>query len=135
MTPNDTSTTAQLKQHIAEVLRDLQQDGVRDGEAMSLIGSLAADLAAKLNQSTWTGAKTALSSALYDELLESFMRRGNEMQRQGKTRHAYAIQALAVSLVARTQTDPEVVEGAALLDGLIDRALAITLMARKASLN
>ena len=116
---------AQFKQRFVSVLADLQSTGIKDSEAMELIGSLAADLADKLEAKSWTAAKQAMTPTVYDALLESFQTRGNKHYQDGKTKHAYAIQLLGVSLVAMTQRkDPELAAGEKLMDQMIDSAVA-----------
>lgn len=116
---------ALFKQRFISVLSDLQQDGIRDSEAMELIGSLATDLADTLEQKSWTAAKQAMTPAAYDALLDSFQTRGNRYYQDGMTKHAYAIQLLGVSLVAMTQrNDADLAAGEKLMDQVIDSAVA-----------
>lgn len=115
-----------FKQRFATVLQDLQQDGSNDGPTMYLLGSLASDLSADLKSKTWSDAKKVITPALYDQLLKKFEHEGNEHHAAGRGTHAYAIQALAVSLVAGTQRkDPEMREGEQLLDARINHAIAL----------
>lgn len=127
MTPAPTKET-EFKQRFAAVLLDLQEVGSRDGEAMAMIGSLAAQLADKLQQKSWSGAKSVMTSEIYNGLLKSFETQGNIQHQAGRAKHAYAIQALALSLIAGTQrSDPQMVEGEKLFDAIIDRSVAIYL--------
>lgn len=115
-----------LKQRLAIVLQDLRDGAVKDSEAMVLVGSLASDLADQLEQKSWTAAKQAMTATAYDALLESFQQRGNDHHQNGRTRHAYAIQMLGISLVCSTQRkDIEIATGEKLLDEVIDRAVAL----------
>lgn len=116
----------EFKQRFVAVVRDLQQSGSKDPEAMWLLGSLASDLAGNLERSCWTEAKAAMNGPTYDTLLRTFEQQGNEHHREGRAKHAYAIQALAISLIAKTQrADPEMAAGEALLDDVIDYTVAI----------
>lgn len=115
-----------FKHHFATVLRDLRQDGARDPGAMMLLGSLAADLATEMNASTWSRAKDGMTANAYDALLQKLQEEGNAHHAAGRAAHAYVIQAIAVSLIARTQgNDPDMLAGDRLLDGLIDRAIVL----------
>ncbi|QQR40137.1 hypothetical protein [Devosia rhizoryzae] len=127
MTDEQTHTKeAEFKRRFASVLQDLQRDGVADAEAMAMIGSLANDIANSLKQTSWSGAKSALTAAGYDELLNSFQRNGGAAQQGGQHKQAYAVQVLAFSLVAGTQRrDAAIAEGEKLLDALIDHAAAV----------
>lgn len=122
----------EFKQRFVTVLQDLRQEGTKDGEALAMIGTLAADIARPLGQTTWSAAKASLTADGYDELLASFQRQGNALHKAGKTKQAYAIQALAVSLVARTQrSDADLAAGEKLLDNLIDHAVVKVLTVAK----
>lgn len=114
----------QLRQRLAAVLRDLQEAGVNDPEAIGLIGTLAYDLTSKLKSQSWRDAKQSLTDQGYAELLASFEKNGNSLYKDGKVKQAYAIQAMAVSLVAsRHRGQKRIAEGEQLLDGVIDAAL------------
>ena len=115
-----------FKARFATVLQDMQQNGSKDPEAMWLLGSLASDLADDLKRNSWSSAKEAMGPKTYDALLTKFQEQGNEHHGEGRGKHAYAIQALSVSLVARTQRNqPNMAEGEALLDRIIDHAAAV----------
>ncbi|MHA6729066.1 hypothetical protein [Devosia sp. A369] len=116
----------EFKIRFVEVLKDLQQNGSKDKEAMWLLGSLAADLADDLKTADWSSAKRTMAPATYDTLLRTFEAQGNEHHREGRSAHAYVIQVLAISLIARTQGgDPQIAAGEALLDQIIDYTAAI----------
>lgn len=115
-----------FKQRFAAVLQDLQHDGASDPAAMLLLGSLATDLSHNLHATNWTQAKQAMTAKDYDALLKTMTVQGNAHHAAGRAKHAYAIQALAVSLIAHTQhADPDMVSGEHLLDGLINSAIAL----------
>jgi hypothetical protein len=117
---------AEFKQRFVAVLQDLQEAGARDGETMALIGSLAAELAASLNQQSWSGAKSVMTTETYNDLLKTFETKGNGHHQAGRIKQAYALQALAVSLIAATQrADQTMAQGEMLLDAIIDRSVAI----------
>jgi hypothetical protein len=113
-----------FKQRFVAVLQDLRGNGSTDPEAMFLIGSLAARLVDRSAQPSWTDYKTTMSSAAYDKLLRDFEKQGNDFHNEGKAKQAYAIQVLAMSLVARTQIDPEVRAGDTLLDEILGFLIA-----------
>jgi hypothetical protein len=119
------SKETDFKQRFVAVLQDLNEAGTRDPEAVGLIGTLAADIARPLKATSWSATKDALSPEGYDELLTSFRERGNALHKEGKIKQSYAVQALALSLVAKTQrADRDLATGEKLLDALIDAAMA-----------
>lgn len=124
--PNTATRNAEFKQRFIAVLGDIQKSGSQDGEAMALIGSLASDLAGTLQHQKWTTAKANMTTQTYNDLLKIFEQRGNEYHQSGKAKHAYAIQALSMSLVAATlRADPQIAEGEKMLDAVIDRSVAV----------
>jgi hypothetical protein len=118
-----------FKERFVAVLQDLRGNGGKDPEAMFLIGSLAARLVDRAKQPGWAAYKANMGRAAYDKLLGDFKKQGNDFHKAGKAKHAYAIQVLAISLIAPTQNDPDIRAG----DGLLDEMLGFLIAAyRKA---
>jgi hypothetical protein len=129
----DTSETVptkeeEFKQRFVAVLKDLQAGGKDDIEAMWLLGNLASAIVEKTQKKSWPALKADITRELYDSLLNDFQVQGNALHQRGEAKKAYAIQILGISLIARTQLDPQLQTGAALLDEIIDYA---TLVYRK----
>jgi len=114
---------AEFKQRLAAVLEDLKVSGVEDGEAMFFLGNFATRVCDSVKKVGWTDVKNVITTADYDRLLKEFETEGNRLYREGNLKAAYALQALAMSLVARTQADPQVKSGEVLLDIVIDTAI------------
>ena len=113
-----------FKERLVAVMRDLKANGSEDPEALWLIGSLAARLIDLYKLRGWGEFKAQLTPEAYDRLLKDFEEQGNGYHRDGKPKAAYAIQLLAISVIARTQRDPEVRQGEKLLDGMINNLVA-----------
>lgn len=113
-----------IRQKLANVVRDLHSNGTKDPEAMALLGSLADAVMARHKAQRWLEVKTAMSEDEVKETLGTFDRRGDAFYREGRIKQAYAIQALATSVLVHSQWDPELREGERLLDEVIDRAVA-----------
>lgn len=112
-----------FKERFIAVMKNLHTDGQKDAEAMWLTGSLAARLVDKTRQGSWTQFKASRTRRSYDQLLADFSVEGNAYHTQGKAKHAYAVQLLAMSMIARYQKDEDVQFGLKLLDELIDRSI------------
>jgi hypothetical protein len=113
-----------LKNRLAAVLRDLQRNGDKEPEAIWHIGSLAATLVDKTKRPSWPALKNSLTPEQYDKLLNDFQDQGNALYQAGERHKAYAIQALGISLVLRTQrNDFQLRDGEALLDAMINGAV------------
>lgn len=113
-----------FKDRFVAVMQDLRSNGGKDPEIMFLIGSLAARLLDRAQQPTWAAYKANMAPSVYTKLLSDFQKQGNDFHREGKTQHAYAIQVLAISLIARTQSDPDVRSGDGLLDDMLGFLIA-----------
>jgi hypothetical protein len=109
-----------FKERLVAVMRDVKDNGSQDPEAVWLIGSLATRLIDLYKLRGWSEFKQQLSPTAYDRLLKDFEEQGNGYHKQGNAKAAYAIQLLAISVVCRTQRDPEVREGEKLLDQMIN---------------
>ncbi len=121
-----------FKERLVAVLRDVNDNLAQDVEAMYLIGSLATRLVDSYKVRTWSQFKAKLTPQAYDGLLKDFNEQGNAFHRDGRAKAAYAVQVLAVSVIARTQVDPEVKQGEKLLDDIISGMVATYRKARAA---
>jgi len=122
-----------LKPLLAAVIDDLHKAGAKNAEAMLLIGHIASDLAGQIRAPSWSEAKRRMNRADYNTLLREFSVGGTKHHREGRMVHAYAVQALGMSLVAATDASPEVKQGEQLLDEIIDRAVVLYRRTRKKS--
>ena len=118
-----TDKQTELRQRFAAVLADLQEQGRDDGEAMFMLGKLATSTADLADAPSWTALKPRLSKQDFARLFTMIADEGEQFVEQGKTRQAYVLQALAISLVAAQENDPVLTEGAVLLDAMIDQAV------------
>lgn len=121
-----------FKDRFVAVLQDLRNNGEQDPEAMFLIGSLAARLVDRAQQPTWAAYKANMSQQVYAKLLSDFQQQGNEFHKAGKAKHAYAVQVLAISLIARTQNDETVRTGDSMLDEIMGFLIAVYRKAKAA---
>lgn len=104
-----------------EVITELGSTTRRDPAGLRLIGSLASDLMKQAKVRKWEDLKAGLSAETYDILLNSFQKQGNEQAKKGNTKAAFAIEVLALSVVASTVRDDEhIISGEVLLDKMIE---------------
>lgn len=114
------TTEQDFKSSFIAVLKDLQENGRNDDEALWLLGSLASDLLDDLKATDWPSAKRAMNVETQNGLLHTFETQANAHHKAGRVKQAYAIQAMAVSLIARNQSaDPQIAAGEPLLDQFI----------------
>jgi len=113
----------EFKHRMASVYNDLQSHGIKDPKAMAAIGRLGRRLSEDAGVKSWSELKRGLTAESFRWLLKEMETNGNRLYLEGKDFDAYAVQLLAMSLVARTQKDPDIRGGEALFDRLIDEAI------------
>lgn len=113
-----------FKDRLVTVMRELKATTATDPEAMWMVGNFATGLVDLYKVKTWSQFKAKLTTQAYDRLLKDFEQRGNAYHQEGKAKAAFAIELLAISTVAKTQTDQTVKQGERLLDGIINGMVA-----------
>jgi hypothetical protein len=115
-----------FKSRFAAVMADIE-DNVGRPEELALIGSLADRILAQARQRDWSSFKANLTLADYRGLLTTFETQGNALARQGAMSRVRAIEVLACSLIARTQSeDVEIAADDQRLNRLIDGAIRLS---------
>ncbi|WP_332686493.1 hypothetical protein [Devosia sp.] len=117
MTPE---TQTILLSKIAAVLEDLRREGMENGEAMFLLGSAAANLVDMGKRKNWRELKAALTATDVLQLLQQIDTEGNRMLDEDKVNFAYALQIIGMSLAASGGDNPQLLQGASLLDDIIE---------------
>ncbi len=106
------------------VLKDLNESGAKDSEAMWLIGSLATKMIEDSKVKNWPELKLTISPKGFDLTINELQKQIIELQASGKKKAAYAMQAIAVSLTSERIKDEDTVQGNELLNQLIANAIA-----------
>ena len=118
-----TTPEQDLKNRMTTVLKDINDVGSKDPQAMWVLGSIGAQILTPTGKPSWRALRAAINDDDYKLLVNTFRDKGNEFAGKGDTKAAYAVQALSLSVVARSQTDKAIIDGASLLDDIIDRAI------------
>lgn len=113
-----------LRAQIATMLQDLRAETGADGETMFLLGAGADSLAQMAKAKTWLEFKAAITPADIIQLLQQIDMEGTKLLDDNKLKYAYALQALGMSLAAAGGNEPSLLQGAALLDDVIEETLA-----------
>jgi hypothetical protein len=112
-----------FKNRLVTVISDLKDAGIKDPHAMWILGSMVAELIDRVQARSWSEYKNSMTQPIYTGLLKMFQEQGNALFSQGQVKPAYAMQALSLSVVAKTQVDPQVKDGEKILDQAIETAL------------
>jgi len=110
-----------FKSRFVAVITDMGTNVRKDPETMFFLGSLAGRLVTEGKKTSWAKTKAALSPAAYDSLLNSFQDKANQLAAKGNAKAAYAVEILALSLIAPTmRADEHIASGNELLDNMIE---------------
>ena len=82
-----------FRERFVAMMQDLHANGGKDQEAMFLIGSLASRLMDRTSAKSWTTFKSTLGSYDRSALITDFEKQGNKFHKDGKRKHAHAVQA------------------------------------------
>ena len=109
-----------FNQQFSALVAELSDPAQADTQTMVAVAALARRMMDDAKVKSWADFKRSQTRELYDTTLRTFQKHGNELVKQKKLRTAYAVQVLAMSLIARTQTHPDVQADDHKLDRIID---------------
>ncbi|RYE07114.1 MAG: hypothetical protein EOP22_19135 [Hyphomicrobiales bacterium] len=92
----------------------------REPKLRRQIGAYAHRLAKEAKAKSWADLKKRADGPTYDALLALLQRQGAEFAQANDARGLRALEALGLSLIARHQTQGDLVPGIGFLDRLID---------------
>jgi len=115
-----------FKHHFVMMMADLGANAQKDPETIFLIGSLAGHLVEDSKKTSWAETKASLSRDAYDSILKTFQDQANLLAAKGSSKAAYAIEVLALSVIAPTmRADEHIASGNILLDNMIEDTIKI----------
>jgi len=120
-----------FREQLISLVGDLYSGAGRERELRRLIGLHADKLARDGGARDWADLKARADGATYDSLLKLFEYQAHEHQKRGDARTVRVFEVLAISLIARRQTAPDLQQGIETLDRYIEECAR---NARKAGL-
>ncbi len=113
-----------FKTRFISLMADLGKNASKDPETIWLIGSLAGSILSDANIAQWPHFKSALSAEAYNRLLAALKNQGNQLSKDKNHRGAYAVETIAISIIAPTMfKDEHIKKGNELLDKMIADAI------------
>ncbi|HFC04594.1 MAG TPA: hypothetical protein ENJ55_02715 [Rhizobiales bacterium] len=113
-----------FKYRFMRLMADLGENAAKDPETIWLIGSLAGSIIEDAGKSSWTELKLSQDKEAQNRLLAAFQSQGTQLAKDNNHRAAYAVETLAISVIAPTMaTDEHINEGNKLLDKMISDAI------------
>jgi|GEM_PF-2662530 len=102
------------------VMTALNGGEARDAALRRLVGGYTHRITRELGVRSWAELKRRADPATYDSLLALFERESARMHAEGDAKGVRALEALALSLIARHQKQADLVPGVSFLDSFID---------------
>ncbi len=114
----------QFKTRFINLMADLGKNAANDPETIWLIGSLAGSIIEDAGKASWTELKLSHDKDAQNRLLAAFQSQGKQLAEDDNHRAAYAVETLAISIIAPTMAaDEHINAGNKLLDKLISDAI------------
>lgn len=109
-----------FRERLIALMTALNGGESRDPAVRRVVGTYAYKLAKEAGAKNWTELKSRASASSYDSLLKRFTEESEALHRQGDKAGVRALEALALSLVARHQKQNDLFPGVGFLDRFIE---------------
>jgi hypothetical protein len=114
-----------FRQRLIAVISALNGGESRDGIVRSVVGGFANQLVTRFGAKNWTDLKARADGEVYDILLNSFKAESEKFNREGNEKGVRGMEALALSVIARHQSQPDLMPGVNFLDRYIDECVGL----------
>ena len=114
-----------FRQRLIAVISALNGGESRDGIVRSVVGGFANQLVTRFGAKNWTDLKARADGEVYDILLNSFKAESEKFSREGNSMGVRGMEALALSVVARHQSQPDLMPGVNFLDRYIEECVEL----------
>jgi len=109
-----------FRERLIAMMTGLNDGGARDPAMRRRVGSYARNITREAGIRSWAELKQRADAATYDSLLRLFERESVKLHEAGDTTGVRAVEALALSLVARRQRQADLLPGISFLDRFIE---------------
>ncbi|MEO6013796.1 MAG: hypothetical protein ABIQ30_09470 [Devosia sp.] len=115
---------AVFREKLISMMATLNAGEAKDAYLIGMVGSFARQAAKSTGAKDWTDLKERVDMGTYDKLLNAFQHQSADFAKDGDTRSVRALEVLAISLIARHQSQPDLKAGVRFLDEFIDNCAA-----------
>ncbi len=113
-----------FRERLVAVMTALNGGEGSDPAVRRIVGSYAYKMAKEAGAKNWSDLKARADGPTYDAMLRIFEEQSSKMQQAGDTKGVRGLEALALSLIARHQTQNELTPGVGFLDRFIEECAA-----------
>ena len=120
-----------FRERLVAVMTSLNSGEGRDPAVRRIVGSYAYRMAKESGAKNWADLTARANGPTYDSMLRIFAEQSAKMQQAGDTKGVRGLEALALSLIARHQSQGDLVPGVGFLDRYIDECASLVKPAAK----
>lgn len=113
-----------FRDRLVAVMTALNGGEGSDPAVRRIVGSYAYRMIKESGATDWTDLKARADAVTYDSMLRIFREQSEKLQQAGDSKGVRGLEALALSLVARHQKQPDLQPGVGFLDRYIEQCAA-----------
>ncbi len=114
-----------FRERLVAVLTALNGGESREVMVRRVVGGFASQLVRQFGAKSWADLKLRADGEVYDLLLKSFQAESEKFHKAGNDKAVRGVEALALSMIARHQSQPDLVPGVGFLDRYIEECVAL----------
>ena len=114
-----------FRERLIAVISALNGGESRDATVRRVVGGFGYQLVTRFGAKSWTDLKARADGEVYDILLNSFKAESEKFSREGNSMGVRGMEALALSVVARHQSQPDLMPGVNFLDRYIEECVEL----------
>jgi len=116
---------AVFREKLVALMTALNGGESRDIAVRRVVGSVAYQLVKRLGAKSWGDLKLRADGDVYDIILRTFQAESEKFAKTGNDKGVRGVEALAVSMIARHQAQPDLNPGIGFLDRYIEDCMAL----------
>jgi hypothetical protein len=114
-----------FRERLIAVIGALNGGESRDATVRHVVGGFGHQLVTRFGAKNWGDLKLRADGEVYDILLNSFKAESEKFSREGNSMGVRGMEALALSVVARHQSQPDLMPGIRFLDQYIEECVEL----------
>ena len=116
---------AVFREKLVALMTALNSGESRDIAVRRIVGGVAYQLVKRLGAKSWGDLKQRADGEVYDIMLRTFQAESEKHAKAGNEKGVRGVEALAVSMIARHQSQPDLMPGVNFLDRYIEDCMAL----------
>ncbi len=122
-----------FRERLIAVMTALNGGESRDPTVRNVVGGFGHQLVKRFGAKNWSDLKLRADGEVYDILLNSFKAESEKFSREGNQMGVRGMETLALSVIARHQSQPDLMPGVSFLDRYIEECVDLATPADEGS--